>query len=271
MKYKLDTSRLGMLIFLGVVLAALWLVASYGFYKESARAKYDVTVIPGAVTYGTHSTALMPVTVSPMHKGSIPMLSGAAIRSYAHSGHASMPVVSANQGVIHTTSSAKVKNIGSGMGGGGIATTSGSSSNRSGRGIQYGGGSVAMPSIAMVSSSSMSREMTYTGPTGRRKAKPTEDGRYGDWSDNGAKDGDWYFYDGDEWIHPWEVPGGATLINPYDGKTYVWQGGSDGSWVLDTSGDFDPVPVGATPWILMLLLAAMYIVIAKRKNEKEFC
>ena len=266
MKYKLDTSRLGMLIFLGVVLAALWLVASYGFYKESERAKYDVTVSPGAVTYGTHSTALMPVTVSPLHKGSIPMLSGAAIRSYAHSGHASMPAVSANQGVIHTISSAKVKNIGSGMGGGGIATTGGSSSRRGERGITYaGGGSVAMPSIAMVSASSMSRAADMSGyAASPRRARMTlpdpGTGEEGDWYHD--SDG-WYYYDIEGWR---PVQNGDERI--VDGtETYQW---INGEWVW-INGNHNPVPVGATPWILMLLLAAMYVIFIMRKDEKEFC
>ena len=267
MKYNFDTSRMGMLIFLGVVLAALWLVVAYGFYKESERAKYDVTVSPGAVSYGTHSTALMPMTVSPMHKGSIPMLSGAAIRSYAHSGHASMPAVSANQGIIHTTSSAKVKNIGSGMGGGGIATTSGSSSNRSGRGIQYGGGSVAMPSIAMVSASSMASPSKTPNAISPRRARMTlPDPGTGDDGDtfDGGEDG-WWYYDGDNGA--WRpVQEGDKRI---DGtETYQWINGVGWVWI---DGNYDPVPVGPTPWILMLLLAAMYIVVAKRKNEKEFC
>jgi hypothetical protein len=270
MKYNFDTSRMGMLIFLGVALAALWLIVAYGFYKESERAKYDVRVSPGAVTYGTHSTALMPMTVSPLHKGSIPMLSGAAIRSYAHSGHASMPAVSANQSVIHTTSSAKVKNIGSGMGGGGIATTSGSSSRRGARGITYGGGgSVAMPSIAMVSASSMSRAADMSGyAASPRRARMTlpdpGTGDEGDWFDGGG-DG-WWFYDGDKWIAVWE--GATRIVYNEGGKTTTYQW-TNGEWV--EIGNFDPVPVGATPWILMLLLAAMYIVVAKRKNEKEFC
>jgi len=265
MKYNFDKSRMSMLIFLGVALAALWLLVAYGFYKESERAKYDVTVSPGAVTYGTHSTALMPMTVSPLHKGSLPMLSGAAIRSYAHSGHASMPAVSANQGVIHTTSSAKVKNIGSGMGGGGIATTSGSSSNRSGRGIQYGGGSVAMPSIAMVSAPSMSRATDMSAyaasPRRARMTLPPGTGDDGDTFD-GGEDG-WWYYEGDAWR---PVQNGDTRI--VDGtETYQW---INGEWVW-IDGSHNPVPVGPTPWILMLLLAAMYIIVAKRKNEKEFC
>ena len=51
MKYTLNTSRLGMLIALGVTLTALYLVAAFGFYQESERAKYDVHIQPGVVSY----------------------------------------------------------------------------------------------------------------------------------------------------------------------------------------------------------------------------
>ena len=259
MKYNLDNSRMGMLIFLGVALGVLWLMVAYGFYKESERAKYDVTVSPGAVTYGTHSTALMPTNLSPLHKGSIPMLSGAAIRSYAHGGHADMSgALSAKDGV-YTTSSAQVKSLGSGMGNSGIATTNGSSSRRANRGITYGGGSVAVPTLAMVSSPSVSAATASDGPIVRRKAKPGTEGVYGQWSDGGAGDGDWWYYNGDEWIAPWV---GATRIE--GGKTYVWNGTV---WEEDTSGDYDPVPVGPLPWLFMLLLAIGYSVRIIRKSH----
>ena len=254
MKYNLDKSRMGMLIFLGVALGALWLIVAYGFYKESERAKYDVRVSPGAVSYGTHSTALMPVTISPMHKGSIPMLSGAAIRSYAHSGHATMPTLS-SKGVVYTTSSAKVKSIGSGMGNGGIMTTSNSSGRSSSRGIQYGGGTVAMPSIAMVSASSMSRATANAAPRGMRKAKMTlpdpGSGDEGDWFDGGS-DG-WFFYDEDGW-RPVQVGDSQYFGEGVNRKEYKWTGSA---WVPATEWEPD-VPVGPLPWLFMLLLAVGY-------------
>ena len=254
MKYNLDKSRMSMLIFLGVALGALWLIVAYGFYKESERAKYDVRVSPGAVSYGTHSTALMPVTISPMHKGSIPMLSGAAIRSYAHSGHATMPTLS-SKGVVYTTSSAKVKSIGSGMGNGGIMTTSSSSGRSSSRGIQYGGGTVAMPSIAMVSASSMSRTMNTISPIGPRRAKPDREGDYdGEVSDDGAGDNDWYIYsESDGWRHV--EYGDVRYEGIGDNKqAYYWNGST---WVPEQEWEPD-VPVGPLPWLFMLLLAVGY-------------
>lgn len=261
MKYNFDKSRVGMLIFLGVALVALWLLVAYGFYKESERAKYDVTVSPGAVTYGTHSTALMPVSAAPM-RHTLPMLSGAVIRSYAHGGHASMPAAATKQGQIYTTSSAKVKSIGSGAGSGSVYTSVGSSNRSSSRGIQYGGGSVTMPSIAMVSTASVTHaEKASHFMAGIRKAKPSETGSDGEYRDGG--EGDLWTWNGEEWI---QVKYGDKRI--YMNETYYWNGIT---WVPANEWDPEGVPVGPTPWILMLLLAAMYIVVAKRKNEKEFC
>ena len=78
---------------------------------------------------------------------------------------------------------------------------------------------------------------------------------------DGGEDGWWYYDDG-----AWRpIQNGDTRI---DGtETYQW---INGEWVW-IDGSYNPVPVGPTPWILMLLLAAMYIVVTKRKNEKEFC
>ena len=256
MKYNFDTSRMGMLIFLGVVLTALWLVAAYGFYKESERAKYDVQISPGSVSYGTHSMALMPMTVSPM-KHTLPMLSGGAIRSYAHSGHATMPATAAKQDVIHTTSSAKVKNIGSGIGSGGIMTTYNSSSRRGERGITYAGGNtVTMPSIAMVSVSSMARAAAPAAPFRMRQAAPTGPGYEGQVENGG--DG-WYIYD--------PKAGGWRLVTIGDarldgGKTYYWNG-SD--WVPEEEYEPD-VPVGPMPWLFMLLLALGYGISKRRQH-----
>ena len=112
--YKLTGSRVGMMIAIGVLLTALWLVAAYGTYMESQREKYDIHVSPGAVSYGTHSTATVPM-VSVSRRQSLPMISGGEVRSYAHQGHASMPSAASSANGLYTTSSATVKNIGSGI------------------------------------------------------------------------------------------------------------------------------------------------------------
>ena len=250
---------MGMLIFLGVVLAALWLVAAYGFYKESERAKYDVEIKPGAVSYGTHSTALMPVTVAPM-RHSLPMISGGEIRSYAHGGHASMPAAITAQGPVHTTSSATVKSIGSGAGSSGMYTSTGSSSHRADRGITYGGGTVSMPTIAMVSASSMvNATKTPRSIVGLRRAKPTGTGTDGEPVDGG--EGDWWYYDEGEaqWFEL--IAGVTTRFDPLLGYTCIWDGTQ---WVKLDESEF--LPVGPLPWIFMLLLAIGYIGVKKRKE-----
>lgn len=243
---------MGMLVFLGVVLGVLWLVAAYGFYRESERAKYDVEITPGAVSYGTHSTALMPVSVAPL-RHTLPMLSGGEIRSYAHGGHASMPAVATNKGQLHTTSSAKVKNIGSGAGNSSIYTSTGSSSHRADRGITYGGGGmVVMPAIAMVSASSMASPSKTPNAISPRRAKleiPTGPGDEGDWF-NGGTDG-WYYYDEGGWR---EVATGDKRFDPILGYVVVWTGTG---WVKVDEWEPD-VPVGPMPWLFMLLLAVVY-------------
>lgn len=262
MKYKLDTSRMGMLIFLGVALAALWLVAAYGFYKESERVKYDVRVSPGAVTYGTHSTALMPVTISPI-KHALPMISGAAVRSYAHGGHATMSSGS-SAGSVHTTSSAKVKSIGSGAGSGSVYTSVGSSNRSSSRGIQYGGGSVTMPSIAMVSTASVTHAEKATRAIGMRKAKwsePTDPGTDGEWYYGG--EGDWWFFDeeGGGWRAP--IAGVDTRYDAINDRTLIYTGTD---WVDIREYNPEGVPVGPMPWLFMLLLATGYVGVKRKKG-----
>jgi len=252
MKYKLDTTRMGMLIFLGVVLTALWLVAAYGFYKENERAKYDVEISPGTVSYGTHSTALMPTAVSPT-KHTLPMLSGGAIRSYAHSGHATMPAETASQGQLHTTSSAKVKTIGSGGGNGGAISATATASHRAERGINYNSGSTSIPVIAMLSTTptSMQAEDRRFAP-GYRKAKPSDSnpGLPGEWSDNGMDDGDWWKWNGSLWVAPVY---GDLRFDAILGYVVVWDGTA---WIKYDETEF--VPVGPLPWLFMLLLALGY-------------
>ena len=259
MKYKMDTSRMGMLIALGVVLAALWLVAAYGFYKESERAKYDVHISPGAVSYGTHSTALMPVSVAPL-RHNLPMISGAAVRSYAHGGHATMSSAGSSNGQLHTTSSATVKSIGSGAGNSGMYTTTGSSSHRADRGINYSGGATTIPTIAMLSTSSMVSPAKAPNAIGARRAKwstPTPGtGNDGDWYDGGS-DG-WFVKEGGAWRTP--VYGDTRYDMDLD-YVVVWDGTQ---WIKYDETEF--VPVGPLPWIFMLLLAIGYIGVKKRKR-----
>ena len=243
---------MGMLIFLGVVLAALWLVAAYGFYKESERAKYDVSVSPGAVTYGTHSTALMPMTVSPL-KHVLPMISGGEIRSYARHGHATMSV-SGGSGSMHTTSSAKVKSIGSGGSGSSGMMTSSGNSRSSQRGIIYSGASASVPVLAMTTSSQPSSASATTVRHGiNPRRMPSSPGtEEGDIQQEGGK---WWWWDNEQWIEISEasLPVGTTKIE--GGKTYRWNGTE---WEEVTNQTDPGLPVGPMPWLLMALLACAY-------------
>ena len=208
MRNKIKGPRGAAIVFLCIALAAMWLIAVYGTYEDSKREKYEVRITPGAVSYGTHSTALMPMAVAPA-RTSVPMVSANAVHSYAHHGHASAPTVSSGKG-LYTTSSARVKTIGSGNGGGGWATGS-SPSSSSQRGISYSSGSVSMPTLAMNSSllttTSAAQKNTQETATrygiGPRRAKPSPGttGADGEWYDGGEGDSDWWWYDeyNDEW------------------------------------------------------------------------
>lgn len=238
----------------------LWAVAVYVTYQDSKMARYNVSIKPGAVNYGTHSTATMPPVMHTSYRHSTPMISGDAVRAYAHTGHATMPVASTGSSSgfrIHTTSSASVHSIGGGgsAGGGGMMSSSGGSSSC---GIRYSGGSVSMPSLALATTSFASSSAISTAEAARhgagpRRVKPADGtGTEGTWQDGG--DGDWWYNDEGEWIAPWI---GATRPNG-DGNFWVWNGTS---WTLvDDQGD--PVapgaPIGATPWVLMILLACAY-------------
>ena len=256
-----------MIVALGAVIAAIWMVALYGTYEDAKKEKYDVGVRPGAVTYGTHSSAVVPMVSSPMHSTSAPMISAGAIRSFAYQGHATMPSTATGSGFkLHTTSSATVHTLGSG-GGGSIGTASGSSS--SSRGITYGGTSVSMPTFALVTptyTSSRTTSEIYT-PRAMGPRKSPGDGEpgygYGDTQDDG---GIWYMWDGEDWI---ELSQGDERL--YMGVWQTWNA-STHSWE-NKNGDIqengEDTPVGATPWILMLFLAIGYgivKVIRKKQN-----
>lgn len=273
MKRDYRNPRGGLIVALCVVLAALWLVAAYGTYEESKREKYDVHITPGAVTYGTHSTATVPVVMTTTrHTSSVPMVSGSAVRNYAHYGHASMPSVTSSGKGLYTTSSATVHTIGSGggAGGGGIASTAGASSSR---GISYGGGSVSVPTLALATRSTYSSsrataamaEQTYCG-IGPRKAKPEGDGTPGQLSDGGAGDDDWWYYDGEDWVKP---PDGFQR-SAGGGNFYKYIAASD-EWILvdDKGNPIVANPIGDVPWWLLLCGICAYAIIKAKKQKKN--
>ena len=253
MEHKLKGPRGGMIVALCVVLTALWLVAVYGTYKEEQREKYDVHITPGAVSYGTHSTALTPAVVAPA-RTSIPMVSGGAVRSYAHSGHATMPATATSSKGLYTTSSAKVKTIGSGGASGGGMMTSSTTSGNSQRGINYGSTSVSIPMIAMATptrASSASANTSLRHGVGPRRMPGSPGEEEGD--EVTDSEGTW-MWDGEQWILiNSSLPVGTTKIE--GGRTYRWNGSS---WD-DITDQIDPgLPVGATPWLMMMLLACAY-------------
>lgn len=263
-----------------VALTALWLTAVYGTYEESKREKYDVHITPGAVSYGTHSTATVPVVMTTTHHtSSVPMVSGNAVRSYAHYGHASAPVGTSSGKGLYTTSSASVKHIGSGGGAsGGVSSLSGNQGNSS-RGIRYGGGavaSVAMPVLA-VNSSMLAAPVAAAEPSmpraiGPRRVKPEGDGEDMEWrygGDDPENPSDWWQYDEyeEDWIQVTE--GDMRPANDGTGNFYKYSGGA---WVYvdDHGNPIAPQPLGATPWLMMMLLACAYVLkLHYNKNNKK--
>jgi len=271
MKRDSRAPQTGMIVALCVALGVLWLVALYGTYEESKREKYDVRVSPGAVTYGTHSTATIPMTSVSTHHSAVPMISGGAIRHYAHYGHATMPSATSGSGYrLHTTSSATVHTLGSGGGGGGVGGASSSSS--SSRGINYSGGSVSMPTLALATPTYATGRTTtslmapqtqeVTAAPGRvghvRKAVVDDsDGEAGERRADNTDPTLWWYWDEDlGWVTESDMSVGTKWNN--NGTWYTWNGSS---WVADSGGDVgDPTntPIGDAPWHWMLLLMAVY-------------
>ena len=191
------------------------------------------------------------------------MVSAGAVRSYAHSGHATMPTTSTTKG-IYTTSSATVKTIGSGGATGGGMMTGSSSSANSQRGIVYGSPTISMPTLAMNNSRSSTVETQFAETatsqyrgSGRRKAKPLWDGDDGDVEADDEEDNKWWYWDGEDWTEV--IPNVTVCI--IDGVKKVFNGTE---WV-PYGGDWgEPgVPVGATPWLLVLALGAIYMTLKR--------
>jgi len=260
MKKQFKDSRAGLIVALGVLLTALWLVIAYGAYEESKREKYLVNVKPGAVSYGTHSTAVVPMVSVPMHHSSVPMISGSAVRNYAHYGHATMPSASYSGGGyrLHTTSSATVHTIGSGGGGGSVGGGGGSSS---GRGISYSGVSYSVPTLALATPSYGNPESAVSQYNRViRRAKPTYDGQVGD---EVVDDEDEHIIwtwseEAEDWVST--TPIGTKKYDPILGYMVEWNGSE---WVK-VENQADPSPIGDAPWHWMLMLAIGYVVIKKR-------
>lgn len=266
MKQNTFKPRGGAIIILCIAVAALWLTAVYGTYEDSQREKYSATIKPGEVVYGTHSSAVVPMTVTTTRPGStVPMVSASAVRSYAHHGHATMPAASQSSGyTMHTTSSATVHTVGSGGGASGGGMSAGGSS-ASQRGLVYGSPSISMPMLAVnnMQSSMFSTQNAETYASqyrgiGRRKM-PGSPGSDGD-TEYDSGDGKWWYWDGEDWVEV--IPNVTERLN--NGVIEVFDGTK---WVPKSGGDWDnPTPVGATPWLLMMALGAIY---ALRKRVRS--
>lgn len=254
-------------VLVGLCAAALflWAVAVYVTYQDTKMAQYNVSIKPGAVNYGTHSTVTMPPVMRTSYRHSTPMISGDAVRAYAHAGHATMPTASygSSSGFrIHTTSSASMHSIGGGgsAGGGGMMSSGGGSA--SSRGIRYGGASVSMPLLALNSSGiAMSAKETSSRVGGPFKVH-----------DNGVGgvDGD---YEGEYYNGQWWSEEDGWVDDPFEGAIKYEDGlikrYEGGVWVvIGNQADPTNVPVGATPWILMLLLAGAYALYVRIKSRK---
>lgn len=266
--------HIGIKILLIVGLVSGFCLSAADYVSQEAKIpKYDLSVRPGAVTYGTRSTAAVPMVSVSTPRSSMPMISGGAVRSYAYSGHATMPhASSAGSGFkMYTTSSASVHAIGGGGSGGGGGATGGSRSSSSSN-LQYGGGfaTVSMPALALTSSSSGSATAAEPAATpaselaetsvrtsiGPRRVIDNGDGSY-----TGEYDGE--YYDGLYWNEKeeeWQSDPPVGTIKEEGGFVYEWNGSA---WVLKGQVEDLGTPIGSTPWLLLLLLSLAYGVTKK--------
>ena len=249
---------MALLLVIGVALTALWLTAVYVTYKEHQMAKYAVQIHPGSVFGGASSTVSAPIVVAPIQHNVIPMVSGDAVRHYAHSGHATMPASSNSNYALYTTSSATVHSIG----GGSSYNPSSFNHYSVAHGIRPGSGAATIPTLAWAQTSfSASTMYEAAGVMARmRRVAPGTGGTNGEWQETDPNE--WWYYDEDQWISPWI---GATRPAG-NGDYWVWNGSA---WVL-VSNQGDPgLPVGDTPWLLLILLVAGYGVLQARKNDSS--
>ena len=243
--------RKGVIVFVSFVFAAIFGIAFFSAHEQRTDLGHSVHVSPTSANYGTVSTARPQALVVPM-QSSAPMLSGGAIRSYANSGHATMPKASSagSNFKMYTTSSASVHSLGSGGGGGGGSMSGGSSyGGSSSKGIQYSGGSVSMPSLALVTPAygEQSAISTRLG-IGRRRVEANGNGSYNGEYYNGL----WWNEAEDEWVD--YLFNGATKME--GGIMYEYQ---DGVWSPIANQGNPGVPIGDAPWHWTLLLAIAYV------------
>ena len=251
-------SHSGMIVFLVVLLGAVWLLSIYETYEGGKRDKSVTSAKPGAVTYGTHSAVSAPVVSVVQYRHTIPMISGSAIRSYAYHGHAAYTVHHTPY-TVHTTSSARVGNTGfGGVSGGAVTAGSPSSSAHASVG---GNPSVALPVWAMASSARTSASLSSAAPArmGGMRRMPGITGDEWEGQEETDSEGTWVWDDEQGWVLL-EPAIGATKIE--GGNTYRWNGSA---WVLVTDQQDPGLPLGDAPWLWMVLLAIGYAVVRQKR------
>lgn len=252
--------RKGVIVFVSFVFTAIFGIAFFSAYEQRTDLGHSVHLSPASANYGTVSTVHPQALAVPM-QSSAPMLSGGTIRSSAYSGHATMPKSSASGSgfKMYTTSSASVHLIGSG--GGGSMSGSSSYGGTSSKGIQYSGGSVSMPTLALATPAYGAQSSMSRGGGFRRIP-----GYDGTWEGETAVDGEGeWTWDGEGWSLT--IPNGSTKI--VDGITYVYR---DGAWVPVGDQQDPGVPIGDAPWTWMLLLVMAYVstkMLLKRKTMRK--
>lgn len=274
-KESLDKPRIKGLRVLCIGVAAVWLIASFGVYRESKREKYDLSVRPGAVTYGTHSSPVIPMVSVSKQRTAIPMISGSEVRSYARYGHASMPSMSSGGDYgIYTTSSATT-HAGS-TGGGAMGSSGGGSTLSTSAASQRSGGFTVSSMLSMLSGSATANtsmsSITVTPSNlattslfrnvGPRRVNPHagETGSEGDKYQDTEDPNLWWYWS--EAAEDW-VSGNPPIgtVKEEGGIYYEWDGTG---WVVKGQVSDLGTPVGDTPWLIMMLLAVAYVL--KRKK-----
>jgi hypothetical protein len=131
--------------------------------------------------------------------------------------------------------------------------------------MTYSGASVAMPTLALATPSlaaTPSAQGYNSGVNGLRRIQANGDGSYnGETKEEG---GNIYYWDEKKeewilWVNDTNTPIGTTKT--VEGKTYEWDGQY---WVL-MEGTDPGLPIGATPWLFMAVLAVGYVVIKSGK------
>lgn len=248
-------------LLLGAVAIALLIQGVIHLYREVETFGAERRYTTSHVTYGTQSkaTSMPPMVQSPsLHRTAVavPMTSGSVPHATPYTLH-----TSPSSFTIHTTSSAQVRTIGSGVGsgagGGGIATTNSSSSSR--RGMTYSGASVAMPTLALATPS-IAAEPSMVEPrtAGPRRIRENGDGSYN--GETKTEGGNTYYWDeeAEEWVN--NTPIGTTKTE--NGQTLEWNGSK---WVV-VKGTDPYVPVGPMPWLFIAVLAVGYVCWKRRSS-----